>query len=158
MVHAADLLEAAGAGRLERFLTGLVKRAWPGPAPASAPVTQALAGGLAATIGNVLRPAPHRGTPELAKGAGHALGLELEGLSSEDREFEAARQLVHLVGAAIADAAAAPAAAAPDATARAAIAAAAASFAPGLFATLGPPPRSSGRWVRRGGRIIVEGA
>ena len=46
---------------------------------------------------------------EIAEDAAPLLGMELEGLSAEDREFEVAKQIIHFVGAAIEGVASAPA-------------------------------------------------
>ncbi|MDH5727242.1 MAG: hypothetical protein OEY60_17420, partial [Nitrospira sp.] len=102
----------------------------------------------------------------LAGMAGKALGLELEALSAEDREFEGAKQFVRFAGEAVKKAAAAPPTANPKAAANAAAAAAARKFAPGFLtgaAGAAIPPSGlgrgrSGRWIRRGNRIILFGA
>ena len=86
---------------------------------------------------------------------GRRLGLELEGLSPEDQEFEVARRVVRLAGDAAVKAAAAPPSAPAGKVVNKAIAAAAKKHAPGLA---GPGGRRSGRWIRRGRRIIVLGA
>jgi len=110
---------------------------------------------------------------ELASGAGELLGLEMEGLSAEDREFTAARQLVRLAGAAAAEAAANPVAQDPQAAAQQALAKAAQTHAPGLLRAQNNQSHhscgcgstgnchchsaESGHWVRRGNRIILHG-
>jgi hypothetical protein len=95
----------------------------------------------------------------LASMAGRALGLELEGLSPEDREFEAARQFIRFASEAVKVAALSPS---PDpaAAARFATAAAARRFAPGLArgATASVPAMRAargGRWMRQGRNIVV---
>ncbi|MGH9842892.1 MAG: hypothetical protein ACREEM_29490 [Blastocatellia bacterium] len=100
---------------------------------------------------------------QLASGLGSLFGLELEGLSQEDQEFEAARQFVRFGGTAAANAAAAPTTASPQATANSAAAAAAQQYAPGLLRPSGPFSSGfgkgrSGRWERRGNQIILHGA
>jgi hypothetical protein len=82
--------------------------------------------------------APGRGAAgaSLAQQAGSLLGLELEGLSPQDQEFEAARQFVRFAGAATKHAAAAPPHVAAHAAARAAAVAAAQHHAPGLARTI----------------------
>ncbi|MES2128216.1 MAG: hypothetical protein V4463_13170 [Pseudomonadota bacterium] len=72
-----------------------------------------------------------------------ALGLELEGLSPEDKEFAVARQLVRFAGEAARHAASC-------ANARAAVRKAARSHAPGLLAQ-----GQQGRWHRQGQCIVV---
>jgi hypothetical protein len=101
------------------------------------------------------------GAEELTPDAGRLLGLELEGLSPEDREFEVCRQLVRLASSAAQQASLAPPQANPDAVARQAITAAASDYAPGLLDQLtgspGPVSPRSGRWVRRGHTITLYG-
>jgi hypothetical protein len=94
--------------------------------------------------------------------SGQLFGLELEGLSHEDREFEVAKQFVRFASTAAHNAlAASPATGSPLATARAAAAAAAAQHAPGLVPLLQARPGGrgarSGRWVRRGHSIVLIG-
>jgi hypothetical protein len=104
---------------------------------------------------------------KLASQAGRVLGLELEGLSPQDREFEAARQFVRFAAAANHQAAQAPPSAPAPAVARAAARVAARTFAPGLVqapalapggSAPGAQTGSSGRWVRRGNHIVLLGA
>jgi hypothetical protein len=101
------------------------------------------------------------------------LGLELEGLSYEDQEFEVAKQVVRLSGAAAQNAAQAPPSIPPQQAAQAALTAAAQQFAPGLLRPAasqamgraegrangkGCSHKATGRWVRRGNAIIIMGA
>jgi hypothetical protein len=98
---------------------------------------------------------------QLATQAGQLLGLELEGLSEEDREFEVSRQLVRLASSAAEQASQAPHNADPAAVARQAVTTAGREHAPGL--PRGVPRRSgqvwprSGRWVRNGQTITLYG-
>jgi hypothetical protein len=93
----------------------------------------------------------------LASMAGNALGLELEGLSNEDREFEAAKQFVNFAGETVKHAVAQPGAN-PAAAAAAAVQMAAQTHAPGLLnGRSGGAGAHSGTWVRRGNKIIVYG-
>ena len=110
---------------------------------------------------------------KLAGAAGKAFGLELEGLSAEDREFEVARRFVRLAGSATQHAASVPPTADPATVARAAISTAARTIAPGLAqlgilneatqpasvgnGSVGSGLGQSGRWVRRGRRIVLLG-
>ena len=84
-------------------------------------------------------------------------GLELEGLSPEDQEFEVARRFVRFAGEASRQAAAAPPTAPADEVVQAALQRAAQRYAPGLSAgmTRGGRTKGSGRWVRRGRSIVV---
>src|SRR5262245_11700964 len=108
--------------------------------------------------------APGRGQAigaDIATQAGRLFGLELEGLSAEDREFEAARQFVRFAGAAVKQATAAPPTTPPAAAASSAAITAARAFAPGLLPRLQGRssllwPRS-GRWMRRGKTIVLFG-
>ena len=94
---------------------------------------------------------------KLASAVGRIFGLELEGMSGEDQEFEVARRFVRLAASAAQKAAAA----------RSAVAAAARRHAPGLLSpsvggtlstAYGGGRARWGRWVRRGRKIIVLGA
>jgi hypothetical protein len=95
---------------------------------------------------------------KLAGAAGKIFGLELEGLSPEDQEFEVARRVVRLAGTAAKKAAGALPTANPAAVAKAAKA-----HAPGLVKPARPMMRPfmgggrSGRWIRRGRRIVLMG-
>ena len=104
---------------------------------------------------------------QLASAAGSLFGLELEGLSHEDRDFEVAKQFVRLAADAAQAAAHAGPGGNPAAIAQQAVASAAQKFAPGLL----EPPHAGGspatgpvgagamqgRWVRKGNKIIVYG-
>jgi hypothetical protein len=97
----------------------------------------------------------------IASQAGRLFGLELEGLSSEDREYEVARQFVRFAGAAAKQAGVARPTASPIEAARSAAITAATTFAPGLLPRLQGRsslawPRS-GRWIRRGKTIVLFG-
>ncbi|HAB19745.1 MAG TPA: hypothetical protein PLX89_12660 [Verrucomicrobiota bacterium] len=101
--------------------------------------------------------------PAPAAGAAEVFGMELEGLSHEDQEFEAARQFVRLAGSAGATAANIAARTPAGQVARRALSFAARRLAPGLLhrsAGPGPCPCHSireGRWERRGDEIILHG-
>jgi len=96
--------------------------------------------------------------------AGQVLGLELEGLSPEDQEFEVAKRVVRLAADATKKAAIAQTKMPPDKAAKAAMISAAKKHAPGL---LRPTPsmnipsmpggKRSGRWMRRGSKIVLMG-
>ena len=102
---------------------------------------------------------------QLATSAGSALGLELEGLSAEDRELEAARAFVRFADETARIAEAAPPSVPPAAAASHAAAVAAQHHLPGmgpLIRNLRPPghghngAHGSGRWVRRGSTIVLH--
>jgi hypothetical protein len=99
---------------------------------------------------------------KLASGAGQIFGLEVEGLSGEDQEFEVARRFVRLASSAAAQAARVNPAN-PRAAVRAAIQQAARRHAPGLLQPRGTSlpfigRRQRGIWIRRGRAIILLGA
>jgi hypothetical protein len=103
-------------------------------------------------------------TGQLAADASQLLGMEVEGMSREDQEFVAAKQLVRLAGAAAANAGG-------DASANAArhgVMHAAQLYAPGLLrftqkhqqcdcGTCTSMPAHSGTWVRHGREFILHG-
>jgi hypothetical protein len=175
MELASEALELNSEADLENFLGDLISKA--GGAIGKlikSPVGQALGGVLKSAAKQLLPMAGQAvgglfGSPaiggQLASAAGSALGLnEAE---AEERDFEAAQTLVRLAGDAVKNAAAAPHGANPQAVANAAFAQAAQVHAPGLAP---PSPRPgapsvgegghgrSGRWIRRGGKIILLGA
>jgi len=97
----------------------------------------------------------------IASTAGDVFGLELEGLSQEDREYEEARAFVRFADHVCRAAAAAPPAAPPEQVAQTAMIAGARRYAPGLLAVLTrrrpvTAGRGRGRWVRRGQNILID--
>lgn len=178
---ASELLELQSEDELNNFLGGLLAKAAPH-------VTGFFRSPAGKTVGGLLKGAVKRTLPvagrtpggsavpnmgvgtggDIAAGIGSLLGFEAEGLSAEDREFETAKQLVRLGGAAAALAASNPS----DATAgRRAAVEAARAFAPGLIGKSGckchgdqgcacKSPKAapqSGTWERRGGQVILSG-
>jgi hypothetical protein len=176
MELAAQLLEVADEAELDQFLGDLIKkagravgkvvhspigRAIGGALKSVAKKALPIAGGaLGAWVGGPLGAKIGSG---LAGMAGKALGLELEGLSQEDSEFEAAKQFVRFAGQSVKNAVSSPAATQnPMAVAKAAISEAARVHAPGLVSAAGggggvAAGGKSGRWVRRGNTIVVMG-
>jgi hypothetical protein len=172
MELAAELLEVRDEQELDRFLGNLIKKV--GGAVGAAvrsPIGRAIGGTLKGVIKTALPVAGGAlgtfvGGPlgtvigsNLASMAGSALGLELEGLSQEDREFEAARQFVRFAGEAVVNAARSSS---PDpiAAAQSATMIAARKYAPGLLRGPGlnvsaRRTGSGGRWLRRGRNILV---
>jgi hypothetical protein len=165
MEPAAGLLGVTTRAELEHFLGDVVTQAGPAigkAVPASA--RSALAGILTAAAKKALPfidgPVTREPTTTpLVSAAAKYLGLELEGLSPEDQEFEAAKQFIRFVADAAKNAAS-NAAVSPQAAA----AQAAHRYAPGLRSGLpnaaptnepSPFTAQSGRWVRRGSNIIV---
>ena len=128
---------------------------------------------LGAAAGNLLIPGAGgvMGT-KLASAAGSLLGLEVEGLSREDQEYEIARQLVRFAGAAASNAdeieQAQGQTAPPQQAAQQAAVAAAQQYAPGLLRPDTDPNlqrphrrrcrhRRTGQWIRRGNKILILG-
>jgi uncharacterized protein (DUF697 family) len=178
---AAELLEVRDEQELDRFLGNLIRKAGRVVSQiARSPIGQSLGGVLKGVARKAL---PLAGTAlggfvggplgtqigsGLASMAGNALGLEAETLNQEDREFEGAKQFVRLAGAAIQNAASAVQSGDPGAAAQSAVAQAAQTLAPGLLQNTGPGGRPSsggglattgrsGRWIRRGNRIVLLG-
>jgi hypothetical protein len=174
---ASELLEARSPEDVARVL-GRVHRAVGTAACATSPSGRALVGLIGPFVGRTvfalgtaaIGPSTRIGGREV--GAGRLLGLELEGLSPEDREFAVARQLVRFAGAASRLACSGPQGTQPRARALRAAALASRSFAPGLLPALrrtkppaprGPAPGPSasrrwprtGRWLRRGRAIVL---
>jgi len=164
---AAELLEVSNEDELEDFLGDLISKA--GNAVGSfvrsdtgRQLTGILKGAAKQALPTVGRAvgdwiAPGQGGQigsQLASAAGNLLGLELEGLSAQEAEFETARGVVRFSGAAAARAAAAPRNMPAKAAASKAATAAAQTHAPGLLQqqqrratrgrpTGGPPSRRS---------------
>ena len=177
MEFAAELLEVTNEQELDQFLGSLIKRGAQAVGKfIKSPTGQALGGILKGAAKQALpmlgkAAGTYFGGPaggaiggQLASRAGQLLGLELEGLSHEDQEFEVARQVVRLAGTAASNAVAAPPNTPPQSVARTAFASAARQFAPGLLGSggVGAPGAAggtgrSGRWVRRGRKIILYG-
>jgi hypothetical protein len=182
---AAELLEVTDEAELDQFIGGLLKRAARTVGKViRSPLGRQVGGlvkgairkalpGVGAAIGGAIPGVGRALGGQLAGQAGQLLGLELEGLNPEDQEFEAAKQLVRLAGSAVQNAVQAPATASPVATAQTAVAKAAQRHAPGLLRPRGGSGQAdgpsasgscscgrhtSGRWLRRGGQIVLLGA
>ncbi|HSQ59137.1 MAG TPA: hypothetical protein VLT84_01675 [Acidobacteriota bacterium] len=200
MELAAELLEITNEAELNHFLGGLIRKVGRTVGKVvRSPIGQALGGVLkkvaktalpmaGAALGNLVVPGVGGMIGgKLASAAGSMFGLELEGLSAEDREFEVARRYVRLAGATTRRALSAPPRVNPASAASAALRSAARQHAPGLptaaivggssiasgyptpYPTPGPGVDGfaggsvagsgrSGRWFRRGRRIILLGA
>jgi hypothetical protein len=173
---AAELLEVNHEAKLDRFLFKLISRAGAdGRRLARSPVARVLVGQLRQAACMILRPihlsvralpglaAPvWRPDPRLVSEAGGMFGLELEGLSPEDKEFALARQFVRFASEAVRSASRLEGE--PRAVANTAVRRAARRFAPGLLARLGArqgtgagtgAATTTGRWVRQDGQIVV---
>ena len=184
MELAAELMEVRDEQELDRFLSDVIKGA--GRALGKvvrSPLGQAVGGMLKGVAKKAL---PLAGTAVgtwlggplgaqvgsgLATMAGNALGLEAESWSQEDREFEGAKQFVRLAADSVNNAAQMAPGVDPRAAAQAGLARAAQTLAPGLLQSSAPfaqPWRhldmaaganggNSGRWLRRGNRIVLYG-
>jgi len=182
---AAELLEVGNEQEFEQFLGDLIGKA--GRAVGSflgTPTGQAVGGVLKTAAGKLLPmagsaiggyfggPAGAQIGGKLAQTAGSYFGLgetQFEDREFEDREFEAATTFVRLAADTVKNAAAAPPGSNPLTTAQSALSQAAQMHAPGL---IGPPGAMgggmpvgggigqgrSGRWIRRGNKIVLYGA
>ncbi len=182
MELAATLLEVQDEAELDQFIGNLVKKGFRAVGKvARGPIGQALGGVLkkvartalpmaGAALGNLIVPGAGGVVGgKLASMAGKMFGLELEGLSPQDQEFEVARRVVRLGGEAVKQATRVSPTGAPGDIAKNAILRAARKHAPGLvggaagvvagraFGNGGGPGLRSGRWFRRGRRIILVG-
>lgn len=178
---ASQFLEINDEAELDQFIGDLFRKAARvAGAALKSPVGQALGGmlkgavkkhapGLGSLLGaRIAGPAGARLGGRVASGLVSALGLEVEE-AGEDQEFAAARRFVRTAGAAAAKAAKA-AGVDPREAARRALIEAARKFLPGLLGEVGGAAPSgagatsgfsrgaqSGRWVRRGNRIVLMG-
>ena len=184
MELASELLGVSGEAEMEQFLGSLISKAGNalGGLIRSADgqtlvrSLKTAAGKLLPQVGAALGgaiggPQGARLGSQAASLAGNAFGLELEGLSNEDREFEVAKRFVDFAGEAVkqlvqnAPSGGLPGTPTPNAAA-AALAAAARLKAPGLLqkpvASAASPATQAGagqggRWIRRGNTIILLG-
>lgn len=182
----AELLEINSEAELDQFLGSLIKRA-------GRAAGQFIKSPVGQQLGGLLKGAAKKAFPmvgsaiggyfggssgaklgsQVASTAGRIFGLELEGLSLEDQEYETAKRFVQFAGTAAKNAASAPPTANPRAVAQSAVLAAARQLAPGLTSsapTVTPGGMmgtacptcgrgaKSGRWLRRGNKIILFGA
>ncbi|MFC3282953.1 hypothetical protein [Litchfieldella rifensis] len=182
MEFAMELLEVTSDEELEQFLGRLVKRAARGIRKVAKRGRRFLRSRVGRRLVKVAKGVAKRALPMagravgtafggpiggaigggVAGAAGRALGLELEGLSPEDQEFEVARHVVRFTAGATNAAVEDNERGAPSAQAlRRGVVAAAQRHAPGLLRGSrqggGGTTTSSGRWIRRGNRIILSG-
>jgi uncharacterized protein (DUF697 family) len=175
---AAELLSVSNQQELNNFLGDLMKKAASGLSQAiSSPLGQQLGGMLksaaktalpvvGSAIGNAIVPGLGGAVGgKLASMAGSMFGLETEGLSQEDRQYEVAKQFVRFGGDATQKALALATQGTPiPAAAKAAVERAAERFVPGLLTGAGQgapgiarshlPARGS--WVRHGNKIVLH--
>lgn len=170
---ASELLEVQTEAELEQFLGGLVRKA-------AGAVGDVAGSGAGRALRGVLKRAAGRALPavghavgrrwgssardlgeRVGRSAGSLLGLELEGLSREDREFEVARAFVRFADAAAREVAAAPSFLPAADVAKSAVTSAAQQHLPGLLPSVSSGAEASqggGRWVRHDDRIVIHGA
>jgi len=177
---ATELLSISNEAELDQFIGKLVKGAFRGLRKVGSAV-----GRIAKPLGGILKgvakkalpfvggalgsliPIPGVGTAvgtALGSAVSKALEAELEGMDPEDQEFEMARRFVRLAGTAAKQAALAQPGTNPQVAARAAVITAARQHVPALQSpvtgsSIGTVVTSghSGRWVRRGRRIVLLG-
>lgn len=175
---AAELLAVTGEEELDQFLGSLARRA--------VSAARDFAGSDAGrAVGGILKSAARKALPQLGQAVGNYLvpgaggqagrqvgkwlgskfetGLQLEGLSEEDRDLETARAFVRFATSTAQRAAAMPRSLPGTLAAQRAATAAARQHLPGLLRRSGPPSPSrpaadSGRWIRRGRNIVILGA
>ncbi len=159
MALAADLLEVADQRQLAGFLSQLVAQSGPrGPSLLASATGTALLSGLrraAQVLGPIASAARAGAAPmsDLKTRAAQLFGIELEGLSPEDKEFEVAQQFVRFATEA-AKRAAVGRGDAPTRV-RGALGEAAMRHAPGLLRAPALGLADSGRWQRKGDRIVL---
>ncbi|AQR69914.1 hypothetical protein BZG29_17460 [Janthinobacterium sp. LM6] len=154
---AAQLLELQGPAQFDAFLAHQLGATAAGQQVRGTP----LEGPLRQLLGKVVAPLLplHGGSPQaLKRRAAGIFGMELEGLSPEDKEFELARQVVHLIDAVntalvqdgvlgVRD---------PRTRVDTALLQVARRVAPGLLRQAAQMPgRDGGHWRREGGHIVV---
>ena len=163
---AAQLLEVQAPAQFDAFLTRQLDGTAAGQQLRGTP----LEGPLRQLLGKVVAPMlPLHGGPAqaLRQRAARIFGMELEGLSPEDKEFELARHVVHLIDAVntqLAQHGGSAGRVAPAARVEAALLQAARTLAPGLLRHVAQQQgqcqqqgqqQGSGRWRREGGHIVV---
>jgi uncharacterized protein (DUF697 family) len=178
---ATELLELAGEDELEQFLGKVFKTVARNVGGfVRSPVGKALGGVLKQVARKALPIAGGALGSMIMPGVGTALGsklgsmasnlfeLELEGMPQEQAEFEVARRYVRLAALAARNAALAPRTVPPQTVARTALLNSARIAAPGLARQLGgygyiTTPyggarlAKSGRWIRRGNKLVIYG-
>jgi hypothetical protein len=164
-----ELLDVANEQQLERFLVDFIREVSTTTGAVAKPnETAALRDVLRQCVNQIrLMKSAQHGRKRTSIGAqlgdglsataGQVLGLELEGLSPEDREFEAARQFLRFAGETVKKTVDRSRTEDPSDAADHAAVEAAEVYAPGLFADAADVHGVSGEWIRRGDRIILFG-
>lgn len=166
MAFGAGLLEVGNDAELDHFLAELVSFV-----AADHPVAAPLGKSLRRVLGRAARHLlpigsadalatyTHDAQADSKIRAARIFGLELEGLSPEDTEFEIAQQFIRLASDTIRNAVdrsgQTSQAGSLEARAEAALQQAARHYAPGLLTFDAQVPASGGRWQRQGRRITV---
>ena len=158
---AMELLSVSSEEELDQFLGKLIKSVGSAVGKAARPLGGALKGlakkalpFVGGALGSFI-PIPGVGTAvgsALGSAVSKALEAELSGLELEEQEFEMARRFVRIAGTAAQEAGQSAASSDPQAAVRSAVLDAARRHLPKLDGA------STGRWVRRGDRIVILGA
>lgn len=163
--EATELLEVARGPGLPALLARLLRRAAHEAGSAMSPGVEGELVRLLQRAARVALPAMNTASTDVSVQAGRFFGIELEGLSPEDQEFETARRFVQLAEAAAGHAALASPRLPPAIAAWLAAARAAKRCAPGwptaVRAPLGAPgmKHRSARIAARGSRpVSLQGA
>lgn len=159
---AAQLLEVAAPAQFDAFLTRQLDATLAGQQVRGTPLEPPLRRLLRQVVAPML---PLHGAAAQARRqhVARVFGMELEGLSPEDKEFELARHVVHLLDAVNTElaqhgAAGGMAARAPKAQVEMALLRVARTLAPGLLrqaAQASAQIPNGGRWRREDGHIVV---
>lgn len=155
---ATRLLEVRTASDVGAYLSHLLATTGAGRQLRGTP----LARPMRQLLGQILAPLLplHGAAPERLRRMARIFGMELEGLSPEDKEFELARRTVQLICSVATELARhGGASGAPQPKVAAALLQAARTLAPGLLkhAAQASRPPAAGRWRREGGHIVVSG-
>ncbi|MCZ7555778.1 MAG: hypothetical protein M5R41_05175 [Bacteroidia bacterium] len=172
MELASELLEITDEAELDQFLGKLIKRVGRGVGKfVKSPVGKALGGVLKSAAKSALPIAGSAlggffGGPigasiggKLASAATNLFEMEVAGMSQEDQEFEVARRFVKFAGATTKNALSSPRPS--PAAVTSAVQAAAKRYIPGLvrqqLGRVASQGHLTGKWIRRGNRIILFG-
>ncbi|MEN7547284.1 hypothetical protein AAG747_05155 [Rapidithrix thailandica] len=174
MELASELLAVSSEEELDQFIGGLVKRAWKGAKRFAKSKAGRSIGRFAKGLAKKALPVAGRaigtyfGGPvggavggKLGRWASRLFEMELEGLSPEDQEFEVAKRIVRLTGTAARTASKLGSRMPANKAVKIAIRRSASKHAPGLISggtrrsKVVNSGRHSGRWIRKGRRIIL---
>ena len=145
MELAADMLSLGSEMELEQAVGKLMHGA-------ARAVGGSITPDVGAALGNAIKAAAQQAAPingTQAAASGELFGIEPEGLSGEDQEFEVMRRFVRWAGAAAGRAARAPRGINPRAIVRSSLLSAARRWAPGLLRQWNRGFRGPGGWQRR---------